>query len=504
MKKLFRIIRRTIVGLALVVLLLLVAGYAAWRWWVPGQVDRQLRAALTDIGLPDATWDTATFDLDHIAIENVQLDAAGRLTARRIEARASIGQLLGGRLEQLIVTGGRWQVKLIDGQFDHGLPEALLESEGDGGGLPIRDLALRDCGIELEHRDHTWQLPIFEEGVASEPMAVPLALRLEPSKRRLAFRREPMANLPHDPVPALLAHWLPGVTIDGAIEAVGHIGFDGSMAGAVYLTGGKVTLEQPAATFETVAGGFEWVGPRFRTTGRPRFVCQSATIGKLKLGTTAVDFQIEPDTPLFIERLHARLGTTGRLWAHAFSIDPANVDLKVNLFWENINVGELVDLFTDGQGGGDGRLHGRLPIRIRTQPRLRLAFGQGFLLSETGGTIRVKDDRLARSAVGQLPGLGRGLDANTRAQLEDRFVQALQEFQYDRLRFVVYEKEGQSILHLELVGQGAQNGQVLNLNVNFEGISGLIDVALRAKLAMAAAEEKIKAGLRRNSTGDGP
>jgi hypothetical protein len=503
MKKLLATVRRLILSFAIVLLIVVLAGYLAWRWWVPIQVDRQLRDQLAAMGFPDATYTMSAFQLDRLTLDDVKLDAAGRLTAKQIDVRASIGQLLAGQVEHLTLTGARWKVNIVDGQIDHGIPDAAMAGESTGG-LPIRNLALHNCAVELTHEDHVWVLPIFEPDKAYEPMPVPLALRIEPEQRRIAFRREPLANLKHDPVPALLAHWLPGITIDGAIEVIGHVGFDGAMAGAIYLTGGTITLKEPKAKFEKVAGGFEWVGPRFGTTGRPRFVCRSATIGNLTLGPTTVDFQIQPDQPIFIERLRARLGKAGQLWAHAFEIDPNNVDLHVNLFWENISVGELVSLFTDGQGSGEGRLHGRLPIRIRTQPRLKLAFGQGYLLSETGGVIRIEDEALARKAVQQLPEMGQGLGPDTQQQIEDRFVQALQRFQYKTLRFVVEEVDEQSVLQLELVGQGQANGQVLNLNAKFTGISGLIDVLLRAKLAMAAAQEKIKAGLGRRNPGDGP
>ncbi len=507
MKKLLRIFRTAVIVLAVVLLLAAVGAWAAWRWWAPGMIEQQLRTELAAAGFPAATFTLAGLQLDRVTLTDVSLTRDRRLTADRIVAEAGGAGLLAGRLDRLAIRGARWRVTLADGAIDHGLPPQLFAG-GRGDDVPVDRIELTDCAVELTHGEHAWTIPIVPAsgGRPVEIVAEPVGIRYDASRHRLTLHRPPHRDLPGDPVPALLAAHLPGVSLDAGLGATVHVGLNGEIEGRAFIENGSVKLDTPESTFTAVSAELRFAGPHWRTTDHPRLRWESATLGNLELGPGVVQWQYRLGQPLFIERAHVRLGQEGQLWAHAVQIDPAKVDLAVNLFWESIALSDFLNIVAPRHVEGRGVLHGRLPIRVRTQPTLKLTFGQGYLLAESDGRISVKDPDFARRILG--PQLQQAAAAATdrpdhRRIVERRIVHALQAFQYQRLKLVSSEQDEMSVLAVEIRGFGQVEDertgrpvrQELNLTVNFEGIGGLVDIILRAQLAMAAAEEKIRAGL---------
>lgn len=492
MIKLLRWFRTLVISLALIVFIGLAAGYWAWRYRLPTFVQQQINSALAESGFAQARYRLESISLDRLVLSDIALDPQGRFKADRLEARASIGSMLARRVDELHLSGARWRVKIDDKGIDTGLPPALLSREG-GGSLPIDRLVLTDCAIELARGEVSWEIAILDQ--RPDTLNGPISLWFDPAKNAFFFERGIDQTTVEDPLAELVNQYLPGAQLQGAIGATGSITLDGDVQASIELRDGTVELVAPKSTFAGVSGEVSVTGPVWRTVGHPQLRWLSAQVGELALGAGAVQFQFDPRGAIFIERLFARIGSTGRLWAHALEIDPAMVDMKVNLFWESVELNEFLGILTAGEATGTGRLYGRLPIRIRTQPRLKLTFGEGYLLAEQGGRIVIEDSELVRRVMAaNLPAFSDEPAMNK--AVEDRFVQALQDFEYRKLRFVVFEEDGLSVLRLELTGAGRIVKQELDLTVNFQGIGGLIDVLLRAKLAMAAVQEKIEAGLK--------
>lgn len=125
-----------------------------------------------------------------------------------------------------------------------------------------------------------------------------------------------------------------------------------------------------------------------RSAPRQKLKVEALTMGNLSARKLQMDFQLEPESTLFIERAGLQW-CRGRVQAQAFRIKPDLKDLDVTLFCDRLNLAMLLGQIGVAQGSGDGEVNGRIPIGWHKGV---LSFDSGFLYSTPGqiGTIQLQ------------------------------------------------------------------------------------------------------------------
>jgi hypothetical protein len=173
----------------------------------------------------------------------------------------------------------------------------------------------------------------------------------------------------------------------------------------------------------------------------------------------------------------------GRFWAYAFRIDPEAPVVDIQLFVEDLALEYWLELLAPEDATGDGRLSGRIPVRITTEPRLGVKVGAGFLQAESGGHLRIRDADLIREVLTQ--NSEEFSDETDYSQMVlDRITGALQDFEYSKLRFDILQQGGGLTLRVTAAGKGRKVNQELFLTVNLNGFDKLIDPALAMELGI--------------------
>jgi hypothetical protein len=148
-----------------------------------------------------------------------------------------------------------------------------------------------------------------------------------------------------------------------------------------------------------------------------------------------------------------------------------------------VSLKRWLDLVAPGQASGEGRLAGRLPLRVALEPKLRVGFGEGFLLAEPGGWFRINDvDTLKTMLDEHMPKVQGETDYSE--VVKDRMVRALRDFGYSTLKFEILRNGRDQTLRVTTIGKGRKVPQEMNLTVNFNGFDDAIHSALALKLGL--------------------
>lgn len=165
----------------------------------------------------------------------------------------------------------------------------------------------------------------------------------------------------------------------------------------------------------------------------------------------------------------------GQLRLYALFLDPTRLNAGVTLFLDNIDAGLALNRLAGFRGSATGRLHGKLPIRLRQGESI--ALGDGYLYSVPGetGTLSVEDatpilDNLAATGVsaGDCQNLSR----------------VLKRLSYSVLKLDLKKDEnGEQALNFKLEGTASEGKTTVpvSLNLTLHGeIETLINTGLKA------------------------
>ncbi|MEX0653198.1 MAG: YdbH domain-containing protein [Phycisphaeraceae bacterium] len=519
MRKLARWFRRGVLlaGLAL-------AGMAGlYVWGLPWLAQRQVRAALAEAG-----FDQATFTLDaatwrELRLSGLQLDPAGRATAGEVVARYQPAELLRhGRLRSLILRQVAWQVDLDD---PHALAPFDQLAEGDPfdpARFPAAFVAVRDSEVTLHERGRTWAVPIMltlthhadrlrvrglaepmKPGSRSPLLEQPIALDGTWHRRagrrggEVGFRLTGLPLRDGEPLADVLAEYA-GSRVTGAAGvavrvALGPSGFEPHVT--VALHDAEVTVGDGLLRFTGVQArfAFDRLAP-LRSEGGQQLTWQTLEAGDFDFANGLVAFTIEQPDAILVERLQVHTGDGGQFQAHSFRIDPQAVDTRVDLFIEHVELERWLALVSFDRMQGQGRLSGRLPLRIRTQPSLRVGVGQGYLQAEPGGVVRLLDAAAAQDVLSEHGGPGGSMDLP--AQIQDRVVEALRDFQFDALRFDFLEDDvtDQPYMRVYTKGRGRSGDrqEIGGLTVNVRNMDDLLNLAVATKLGLEGTGDRLR------------
>jgi hypothetical protein len=481
MKTLLRALVRFVVSIIVLVIVIAAVGAVAYLAWLPGFLEGQIDRYLGDHQLGDARYTLESISPTGAVLTDVDLGEG--LTFDRLDLAYHPKSLLIDRgIESLTLTGLRWTVDLTDNQIDLGPVTKLISKSADGpaGKLPINDLRFVDCVLTVTQGEREWPIPLIEGGwlvYDNARRALVIDITVQPG--------EQTHMLP------VLFNAFTGYTLDGRINIAGTVSVDGQRP-AITATVRDAVLRNADGSqrFAGITGQLTLDGfDPLTTPDGQGLAWTSGQFGQLRIGDGSVQCHLGAGPTLHVERLQWKIGP-GRYWAHAFDVRPDQPDMKINLFWENVDLNDWLALVAADKAKGTGRLFGRLPIRVQTQPQLRLTFGEGYLISSGPGGVTIEDEQLVGEMVSTYAGQIGG-EGEVGAMVQGRVVQALQDFQYQELSFVVQLEEGEPVLRVKTHGQGRVVPQELHLEVNFRGVGPLVDLLMRTQLGMDRAKDKM-------------
>lgn len=177
----------------------------------------------------------------------------------------------------------------------------------------------------------------------------------------------------------------------------------------------------------------------------------------------------------------------GEVEVEAFRFAWEEPDVPLELRVRGIELSRVLRAATDGRVTGEGKLDGRVALRIKLGEDRRILLGDGHLASRGPGALRVRTDAqdpALRPEVGDL------VDGSF---IRRRVLAAIEDFEYRTLTMNISD-EGTRRLRARVVGRGKQMPQELDVTLNFRGVQPLLDHAVR--LWPDGAEASIEVGPR--------
>ncbi len=353
---------------------------------LPLPPDGETARFSADVKLPKAG---ATFDSSKVRFAEMGIHATGLSDSGgpwRIQATVSAD---GGRATEkksaLQLDGIQWNLPLSwpppkkaqTGHFRVRTIRRDTQRLGDLRGT----LTQRSAGLDIDLRHASKLFPGMNVFITGGVKAD--GLRIE--------ARLPAYELPDD---TDLGRFLPaaaGLNIAGRVEGscrlalqVGSIG----TAGVVKIDDGRLRDTGRDIELEGIQAQMELQDLiNLRSAPRQTLRVDRLRFGKLSTQGLAVDFQLEPDRTLFIEKVGLDW-CQGRINTAALRIVPGKEDYDVILFCDRLNLAMLLEQLGAAEASGEGSVNGRIPVRWADH---RLTFDNGFLYSTPGqeGTIRL-------------------------------------------------------------------------------------------------------------------
>jgi hypothetical protein len=180
----------------------------------------------------------------------------------------------------------------------------------------------------------------------------------------------------------------------------------------------------------------------FKSAPQQHLQVERLVLGDLEAQNLDVDFQLENDHTLLIEKAGLEW-CRGRVNTSALRIGSGGADYDLILYCDRLNLAELLEQLGAAQASGEGSVNGRIPIRYKAG---RLSFDNGFLYSTPGqpGTIRL-------SGTGALlKGLPPGSPQHTQLDIA---TEALKDYSYRWAKLQLASEREVLLLKLQLDGK---------------------------------------------------
>ncbi len=164
--------------------------------------------------------------------------------------------------------------------------------------------------------------------------------------------------------------------------------------------------------------------------------------GNLTAKALFVDFQLEPNRTLFIEKAGLDW-CDGRINTAAIRIMPDKDDYDVTLVCDRLNLAMVLDQLGAADASGEGSVNGRIPLRWTGG---RLSFDNGFLYSTPGqtGAIKISGTEVL------LSGLPPGTPQHTQLDIA---TEALKDYTYNWTKLSLNSDEEDLLLKLQFDGK---------------------------------------------------
>lgn len=217
------------------------------------------------------------------------------------------------------------------------------------------------------------------------------------------------------------------------------------------------------------------------TPGNQRMEIQRITIGQLELVDGFVTFRLESPESIFVEKTSWNLPEGGFIAAHAARIDLQDFNADFEVFFEDIDLVQLVSRVSQEKIAGSGRVYGRVPLLYKQD---QVTIGQGYLYSVPGtGRLGIIDEEwldilllYVRQAMKGHPYL---------ATVSERLEQALRDFEYDFLSVKLEPGPDDTSARIEIRGKGVQGDppqEVGSLVINVNDLQEIVNRVLHFQL----------------------
>jgi hypothetical protein len=181
---------------------------------------------------------------------------------------------------------------------------------------------------------------------------------------------------------------------------------------------------------------------RLRSRPRQQLLVADLAMGKLTAQALSIDFQLESNTTLFIEKAGMQW-CKGSMQTQAFRLMPGRDEVDVTIYADRLNLAMLLDQLGVAQGSGEGAVNGRIPLLWKNG---ELRFDKGFLYSTPGqsGTIKLSGTQTL------LEGLASGTPQYTQLDIAS---EALKDYSYNWARVDLRSEAELLLVSLKLDGK---------------------------------------------------
>jgi hypothetical protein len=258
---------------------------------------------------------------------------------------------------------------------------------------------------------------------------------------------------------------------------VGSIGIIGRLGATLNLRGRfgrepSVALQAQASNVAVRASAWQIDGltgvvdlalrqGRLRSSGEQTMRFSGARAGEMAFGAGYLTWELSRDVLRIANAEMEWLG--GTVQAYALQFDLKKHDSKFVLYADDIQVGQLMALFSPLQGTGEGRLYGRMPVQMENG-RWKLTTAYLFSMPGQEGIIKLAD---TGSLLGWLAQAG--IPKETRTSLAD----ALRDFAFTTFALELRpEGDGDEALlavRLQGVSRDPKKPTPVNATINLRG-----------------------------------
>ncbi|MGD8834013.1 MAG: YdbH domain-containing protein [Desulfobacteraceae bacterium] len=237
-----------------------------------------------------------------------------------------------------------------------------------------------------------------------------------------------------------------GMLVSGRIEAVGKltIGSKGVLgSGTLDFNQGQLHQETQQLHLENIEMQVQ-LEDIFQMESAPQ---QKLTVGRLAFGNLKanqldVDFQIEDEKTLFVEKVGINW-SRGKINISPIRITPEKEDYDITLFCDRLNLAMVLEQLGAAKANGEGTVSGRIPVRWI---KGHLIFDNGFLFSTPGQTGSIQ----LSGTESLLAGLPPGTPQHTQLDIA---TEALKDYNYNWAKLNVQSEEDMLLLKLQFDGK---------------------------------------------------
>jgi hypothetical protein len=200
-------------------------------------------------------------------------------------------------------------------------------------------------------------------------------------------------------------------------------------------------------------------------------------IGDMELTDGILEYAMTASDAIHVQHTEwAWLG--GRVGANDFTISGAQ-PIAVTLHARDVELREVLAEFAPDKASGQGKITGQIPLVIDGS---HVQFGNGTVSALQGGDIQIKDaatlQATAEAAAQSASGAASG-------QVKKNVVEALSNFQYDKLSARLANEPQGLVGHVRMSGRGRTGAkQALAYDLNITGLDRLLFAYLRIRAAL--------------------
>jgi hypothetical protein len=237
-----------------------------------------------------------------------------------------------------------------------------------------------------------------------------------------------------------------GMLVSGRLKALGKLTIDPKGArgsGTFNFSQGRLHQETQQLFLEDIDMQVQ-LEDIFQMESAPQQKLQVGHLafGNLKANQLDVNFQVEDENTLFIEKVGINW-SQGKINISPIRISPEKEDYDITLFCDRLNLAMVLEQLGAAKANGEGTVSGRIPVRWI---KGRLSFDNGFLFSTPGQTGSIQ----LSGTESLLAGLPPGTPQHTQLDIA---TEALKDYNYNWAKLNLQSEADILLLKLQFDGK---------------------------------------------------